>query len=977
MANRLFELFDENTVKEKDLVSSSPRTLAQMTASGSADPVALQTQVDIVSQVRPRVDYSKFANFVYFNSALDYFNVSGERMLNEWPYDGMYSDQLAFTSQSDGYQRYLQDVWPRWSGGAVFSTGTYVWTADVGIVSGTARASLLAPSGTSVTLEFHIYIPQFPSGTFYVLQDLSASSVNYGVSVSSGALSYSFGAASGGFNITTGSWYMALVFNRSTNTASFYVQAPQQGTGYFNQFSPAPAMNLSATRDISSSGALSPVSTRLVVGSGTSGSWSGIGLSELRVWNQAQTSQGLYANYNTRVFQQPGLQLYWRFAEGVSGTMVKDYSGHKLSGSISGATPASFWTASFGTPANVIMSPQDTGEYNLNLLDLSVSGFVATAQASATAYDRNNENIITSMVPFMYLYLEDERNTSVLKNLLYLLARQFDEIKVKIDQIPHLLTPSYTGFNETPDALLSEVLRFWGWDTKANFLSEDAFRYFFGYDVLSLSASAAGTGSGSPPALLNNQASYDNQRLDITLDDIKKKFWRRTLQELAYIYKKKGTREAVEALLRTYGLDEKIVKLKEFGQRPDVSIQTYRINSNRSAWSRAFTTSSAPVSSSAFALRNSGTTAVDVQVKFPTASLLTTGTIFYLTDGPNTESLTYTRQTGTSTGTLAYAGLATSGTNIFDGRWYHVSTQRSGTSVAINVQHLDVDTIDLAYSTGALSGGVVTGSMSFGVGTGEFQAMNVQVWNLSQSQTDVSDHTLNPFSFGTKTPAQALNLELNWMFDMDVDQVQLATFDQSLHVSGTTSYRNPGQPYSGTFARDLLDYNFIAPPDYGWNEEKIRQSDNPRPPADQQWLDSSVVSLELNLIDALNEDISYMLSTLDNWNNLVGSPANHYRDGYPSLERFRAQYFNRLSGRINFRAFADFMDFFDRSFVGLVQKLLPARANFKGAEFVVENHMLERPKIQYTYRRQNPDLAPEGDILIYSSFSATPSGVLG
>jgi len=129
-------------------------------------------------------------------------------------------------------------------------------------------------------------------------------------------------------------------------------------------------------------------------------------------------------------------------------------------------------------------------------------------------------------------------------------------------------------------------------------------------------------------------------------------------------------------------------------------------------------------------------------------------------------------------------------------------------------------------------------------------------------------------------------------------------------------------------------------------------------------LDSNAVSVEFNLIDALNEDISYILASMDNWNNIIGDHAARHRASYPELDRFRQQYFTRLVGRINFRAFADFMDFFDRSFVEMIKKLLPARVNFKGAEFVVESHMLERPKVQYTYRRQSPALVPEGVIWV-------------
>jgi hypothetical protein len=142
-------------------------------------------------------------------------------------------------------------------------------------------------------------------------------------------------------------------------------------------------------------------------------------------------------------------------------------------------------------------------------------------------------------------------------------------------------------------------------------------------------------------------------------------------------------------------------------------------------------------------------------------------------------------------------------------------------------------------------------------------------------------------------------------------------------------------------------------------------------------LESNIVSVEFNLMDALNEDISYMLASMDNWNNMIGDHANRHRESYPALDRFRQQYFSRLTGRVNFRAFADFMDFFDRSFVDIIRRLLPARANFKGAEFVVESHMLERPKAVYGYRRHNPELVPEGSIVIVGHPLGIPEAVKG
>jgi hypothetical protein len=60
------------------------------------------------------------------------------------------------------------------------------------------------------------------------------------------------------------------------------------------------------------------------------------------------------------------------------------------------------------------------------------------------------------------------------------------------------------------------------------------------------------------------------------------------------------------------------------------------------------------------------------------------------------------------------------------------------------------------------------------------------------------------------------------------------------------------------------------------------------------------------------------------------------------------------------------LEFFDRSFITMVQRLLPARAIFLGDEFVVESHMLERPKLQWNYRRQTATIVPEGSITMFT-----------
>jgi hypothetical protein len=234
---------------------------------------------------------------------------------------------------------------------------------------------------------------------------------------------------------------------------------------------------------------------------------------------------------------------------------------------------------------------------------------------------------------------------------------------------------------------------------------------------------------------------------------------------------------------------------------------------------------------------------------------------------------------------------------------------------------------------------------------------------------ELGDHALNFQSYGTERLADVgsslvLHMRLNEGMSASVGGTLPVIYDVSA-PGRTASFTSGFAPLVNPYTRFLLDYNYIASPDMGWNEDKIRVFDlSELGPGDVSY-DSQTLALEFNMVDALNEDISQMLSTIDDFNNAIGLPANRYRSNYQDLESLRRKYFSRLQGRLNFRVFSDMLEFFDQSFVKMVQRLLPARAIFLGDEFVVESHMLERPKLQWDYRRQTRTIIPEGSVAVY------------
>lgn len=1086
---KLIDLFGDNALSGRDLITSPPKNLTDMAVSGVVSPTGVQYALEIINRVTPKVDYSDFSNFVFFNSALDYFNITGDRMIAEYPYDGTYDDYLAFKSASDSYENYMIDAWPRWSGTGYFTPGVFAVTGDSSNVAN--RHGLLALSDTSTlglsvpfTVEYRLLFPNaavLPSATsitvmaqhfsvsgtgpdyanpnfsLFLSSSASAPTINFHLSGAGFTGSNSFGSyvsypipeASGGAG-----YYMAWVMTPPSGSTSGTLQFYKTNAGS-SAFPFTDAFNVDGlgvpqviSWTFNTGSTYWTGSNALVIGQHPSASLPiaatitppDFQLTELRYWTMARDSADIYRTYNTRIFSGEPLQLYYRFAEPYTVSkpeylLLKDYSGHKMNAKVNGVSSVpSFWIPATTRDGGIGMSSQDLGEPLLSPRASDVQAYVNTQQVSGTEYDRNNPNLITNLVPQQYLFLEDDQNTAVMKNLLYLLGRQFDELKVGIDQTTHLLTADYTEFNTTPDAMLDDVLKFWGWSTKGNFLSKEAFQWFFGLSVL----------DRTPQDI--EQGVYSNERLEVELFQIKNEFWRRTLNNLAYLYKTKGTKESVESLFRIYGLDESVVKLKEYGIKPFVKIETNRINSlkshsvlriDRVAGDYGVQTTSQPVSNS------SGSWTVDMQIAFPAwqaanvyatrsmtpasaASSDATGSIYYTNQasgGRLARELAFTLgSTGDiSSGDVAYEHLyyerewrsgtltqmgrliysADDGVNptssvvfndlpIFDGRWYHLSVQRTGSTVRLDIQFNDTDRMGakaadnspvaeaIPYaSSGTLTVGLAASTLGFTLGyrplitdkTGQFWAHNVQIWGRKLSDTDRADHTINPFSHGSETPEQHEQLELNWQFDKLIDSDN-DTYLDSTYPSYNGVLVGSGTGISGSWSQNTYDrfnfsYNFIAPPDYNWTEEKIRYLDTPRPDPQDHWNEINDVGIEFNLIDALNEDISMMMSTMDNWNNVIGDPANRYRDTYPNLEKLRQQYFTRLTGRINFRVFIDYLDFFDRSFIELVKRLLPARIDFQGAEIVVESHMLERPKVQYNYRRQNPQLVPEGLIRIY------------
>jgi hypothetical protein len=980
--SKLSGFFDEKLIVPRDFAVSKPQSIRDL-GSGSDDmgQAVVSASTDVL-RTSYRVDYSDPTNFVFFNSALNYFNITGEKIINEYPTTGSLLDVLHFNSGCDDYQRWvIENSWPATLGD---NSGSWGYARDPN--------QLLNPGTASFTIEFLAYMNNGITGTFVQKMGPSAPAysiwadktggvgkIHFTVSGTSGsaAISMSFGTSEASAS-TDVKRYLSFVCDRDLNEIRI-IHAPDVSvveenryvSGFITTYHTSTIVVASASiSNIGSVVANSGTGSVFLINSGTYGRNSTHATTNISFWSKSRTLEDVRTSYANSIRAQDDLVLLYRFNEVVNesgGTyLIKDAAGNSLDLHLSTAPRITSFTGTMGD-TGVSQCKLSLSSYvpepitifgQIGILSNSLENYVATTQAAAFSYDKSNTNIITNLVPTAYIDLEEQVGTEVLKRFLYIIARQFDQVKVAIDQFVYWNTANYTGFNETPDALLQEAAHYYGWDFVGNFLNHDAIKYFFGKNVV--------------PGV----------ELDTKLYQIKNEFWRRSLNELMHIYKTKGTRESVEALMRVYGVDQKLIKLKEYGVKPISGIQTNRINSHKSV--PAFVSRDGKIdyiaSMAAVGFVNGFT--VSIHGKFDPFTSGITGTMFQFGE----YELRY-YGAGT-TGTLKLVNASTQTTAAFgavplmDGRWWSIfaslpSTDSSGSSWLpyVAAQRLDEDTVtDRFFYTGSLISGSVIGTVTVGHpggwGDGASYINEVKLYGGYQLSTSERDaQTLDFQSYGT-TDVDDLtgSLKLHWRLDDDITlpgnttSLVGAVYDYSGNYrSGTVFISASSQPYS-PYQRFLFDYNFIAPVEFGWTEEKIRVYDGSEIEPGDHFNETNAVALEFNLVDALNEDISKMLATMENWNNIIGAPANKFRETYPDLQKYRNYYFKKLEGRINFREFADILEFFDRTFVKMIQRLLPARAVFYGEEFVVESHMLERPKVQWAYRRYNPELVPEGII---------------
>jgi|7_EtaG_2_1085326.scaffolds.fasta_scaffold00990_6 hypothetical protein len=158
---------------------------------------------------------------------------------------------------------------------------------------------------------------------------------------------------------------------------------------------------------------------------------------------------------------------------------------------------------------------------------------------SASAFDDDNIHSLENNLPS---WIKTSLEYDSLKDFLSLQGEQFDLIRNHIDGIGTFHNRNYKSVDSVPENLLPMILQNMGWspvDPYSGSLAD-----YFGQNISSVT----------------------------DINTIKENTWRKSLNNLIYLYKSKGTKNAVRALLNIYGYPPDVLTINEFGGSNDNQI---------------------------------------------------------------------------------------------------------------------------------------------------------------------------------------------------------------------------------------------------------------------------------------------------------------------------------------------------------------------------------------------------------------------
>lgn len=125
------------------------------------------------------------------------------------------------------------------------------------------------------------------------------------------------------------------------------------------------------------------------------------------------------------------------------------------------------------------------------------------------------------------------------------------------------------------------------------------------------------------------------------------------------------------------------------------------------------------------------------------------------------------------------------------------------------------------------------------------------------------------------------------------------------------------------------------------------------------------ISIERSMYQTISEEMLKLMSSINQFSNLVGERQNQYRHEYKDMSKLRQIFFESVGNTPDLEKYVEYYQWLDVSLNRVIQNLFPASADVsEEVNTMVENHVLERNKYRWkfpTMEFKTPD--PEAGLI--------------
>ncbi len=267
------------------------------------------------------------------------------------------------------------------------------------------------------------------------------------------------------------------------------------------------------------------------------------------------------------------------------------------------------------------------------------------------------------------------------------------------------------------------------------------------------------------------------------------------------------------------------------------------------------------------------------------------------------------------------------------------------------------------------------------------------------SDSTIRKHNMDPTSFGMDSihksstmfnvdmgnksiPAADL-VAINWDFETVTTSDASGEFIVDDISSGSVSTRygwidnvsmveNRGEgfgfPVSSTavLRNEVIYSNKKQQPEISFNADKVKiENEETRNFVKDEDISDNFYSLEKSMSQIVSDEMLKMISSIVEFNDLIGKAVYRYREGYKNLDLLRRLFYEKVEEDPDFDKFTRYYKWIDSSVSSMTSQLFPISARHSGQIYdVVESHIFERSK----YKNKFPTL---------KTFTATESPIKG